>query len=122
MGATAYRDRKVVRRSLDSLLVRNLQGGTERLTLDSNIRFNQLQEIDVEDVPACARANFSDSSAARKDEPADYKNRQVSSPLSFYNWQADLIEFLDQKQICREALWKSAPDKEGAFVKVPKIL
>jgi aspartyl-tRNA(Asn)/glutamyl-tRNA(Gln) amidotransferase subunit C len=57
--------------------------------------FGQLQEVDVEGVPPALRADVEGQSSLRADQPRRYASQE---------------EMLQQ-----------APDREGAFVRVPKI-
>ena len=57
--------------------------------------FGQLQEVDVEGVPPALRADVEGQSSLRADQPRLYASQ--------------------------EEMLRQAPDREGAFVRVPKI-
>lgn len=101
---------------------------------DQNVqcRFAQLQQADVSHVEPAVRADINIATVLRDDVPVEYDNRYryIHHMLQFWyicihearTPQPSKHDILSPQFCCREALLAEVPEREGAFVKVPKIM
>ena len=82
-------------------------------------RFSQLQQADVTGIEPAVRADINADSVLREDVPEECDSRYVQMQLVCF-WSA--CAYCSCPCCYRAELMAEVPDRENAYVKVPKIM